>query len=286
MPRTSNVSPEEQRRYNAVNKYHKVDGMWTIDTNHRLGSVRPIDLVSRGPDQLRGFETQEAAVAFEEECFSEKQRLQAAYEDWSEYRYIDRKKLTIPEDQRQLHDSLVGEIRVGNRDTTEAVTNVVNNGTDQILGAIQGLQKRQEEMNAKFDAKGGKGKGKGKGGRVNVYRRAYVVSGDDDEEDVLVKHKMDTGHYVYDCKPGAAETHQMVSEQNVSFRSLLNAKVLIGESNKSTLSMSGQKYGKYAPYKEMKGHITADPDPEQEIILKPEQQVEVTLTNGLLVHIP
>ena len=35
--------------------------------------------------------------------------LKAACEAWSQYRYIDR-KLTIPEDQRQLHDSLVGEI--------------------------------------------------------------------------------------------------------------------------------------------------------------------------------
>ena len=62
------------------------------------GSVRPIDLVSRDPDRLREHDSKEAVVAFEEECYQEAERLKTAGEDWSQYRYIDRKKITIPED--------------------------------------------------------------------------------------------------------------------------------------------------------------------------------------------
>ena len=103
-------------------KYNKInEDKWIIDTSQHRGSVRAIDLVSRNPDQLREFDSKEAAVVFEEECYQEAEKLKAAGEDWSQYRYIPRKKLTIPEDQRQLHDSLVGEIRDGNRDVTEAV---------------------------------------------------------------------------------------------------------------------------------------------------------------------
>ena len=65
------------------------------------GSVRPIDLVSRNPDRLREFESKEAAVAFEEECYQEAEKLKAAGEDWSQYRYIPRKKLTIQTVQRK-----------------------------------------------------------------------------------------------------------------------------------------------------------------------------------------
>ena len=110
------------RKKRAEHKYKKGEGdKWIIDTSKDRGSVRPIDLVSRDPDRLREFDSKEAAVAFEEECYQEVQRLKAAGEDWSQYRYIPRKQLTIPDDQRQLHDSLVGEIRDGNRDVADTV---------------------------------------------------------------------------------------------------------------------------------------------------------------------
>ena len=46
-----------------------------IDTSKERGSVRPIDLISGGPgseepEVLRGFESQEAAIAFDEEYLS------------------------------------------------------------------------------------------------------------------------------------------------------------------------------------------------------------------------
>ena len=111
---------DARRHYRAGQKYKKVVGdKWIIDTSKDHGSVRPIDLVSRDPDRLREFDSKEAAVAFEEECYKEAERLKAAGEDWSQYRYIPRKQLNIPEDQRQLHDSLVGETRDGNRDVTD-----------------------------------------------------------------------------------------------------------------------------------------------------------------------
>ena len=79
-----------------VAKYKKIDGdKWTINASHRHGSVRPIDLVSRNPDRLSEFESKEAAVAFEEECHQEAKKRKAAGEDWSQYRYIPRKQLTI-----------------------------------------------------------------------------------------------------------------------------------------------------------------------------------------------
>ena len=57
------------RKRRAAAKYKKVDGdRWIIDTSQKVGSVRPIDLVSRDPDRLREHESKEAAVAFEEEC--------------------------------------------------------------------------------------------------------------------------------------------------------------------------------------------------------------------------
>ena len=112
MPRLVEQTATEKRRSRAAAKYKHVDGgKWIINTSHKLGSVRPIDLMSREPDRLCEFESKEAAVAFEEECYKEAERLKAAREDWTQYRYIPRNKLTIPEDQRQLHDSLVGEIR-------------------------------------------------------------------------------------------------------------------------------------------------------------------------------
>ena len=129
MPKSK--SDVEWRAYRAGNKYKKTDGgKWIIDTSNKLGSVRPIDLMSRDPDRLREFESKEAAVAFEEECYQDAERLKVAGADWSAYRYIPRKKLTIPEDQRRLHDSLAGEIRDGNRDVTEAVTEAVHARAD------------------------------------------------------------------------------------------------------------------------------------------------------------
>ena len=49
--------PTYNRRSRAAAKYkRKYDGdKWIIDTSHKLGSVRPIDLVSRDPDRLREF---------------------------------------------------------------------------------------------------------------------------------------------------------------------------------------------------------------------------------------
>ena len=93
-------------------------------------------------------------MVFEEECYKEAERLKAAGEDWSQYRYIPRKHLNIPEDQRQLHDSLVGEIRDGNRD----VTDVVNARSDEVQEV---LSEMREEIQAGFAALN-KGKGKNK----------------------------------------------------------------------------------------------------------------------------
>ena len=44
---------------------------------------------------IGSFLSKEAAVAFEEECHQEAEKLKAAGEDWSHYRYIPRKQLTI-----------------------------------------------------------------------------------------------------------------------------------------------------------------------------------------------
>ena len=54
-------------KWAANQKYVETHGKWIINTSHKLGSVRPIDLVSRNPDRLRKFESKEAVVAFEEE---------------------------------------------------------------------------------------------------------------------------------------------------------------------------------------------------------------------------
>ena len=87
-------APSERRKKRARNKYKKVDGeKWIIDTSKDHGSVRPIDLVSRDPDRLGEFDSKEAAVAFEEECYQDAERLKAAREDWSQYWYIPRKQL-------------------------------------------------------------------------------------------------------------------------------------------------------------------------------------------------
>ena len=120
MPTGVSWKKDERRQHRAVLKYKKVEGdKWSIDTSKDRGAVRPIDLVSRDPDRLREHVTIEAAVAFEEECYKEAERLKAIGCDWSQYRYIPRRQLNIPEDHRQLHDSLVGEISDGNRDVTE-----------------------------------------------------------------------------------------------------------------------------------------------------------------------
>ena len=75
-----------------MQKYKNVEGdKWIIDTSKDNGSVRPIDLLSRDPDRLREHDSRESAVAFEEECYQEAERLKAAGEDWSQYRYIPRK---------------------------------------------------------------------------------------------------------------------------------------------------------------------------------------------------
>ena len=104
------------RRFRAGEKYKEIDGgKWIIDINKDRGSVRPIDLVHGDPNQephiLRKFDDKETAIAFEEECFKEKERLIKAGGDWSRYRYIQRKKLKISHDQRALHDNLVNEMR-------------------------------------------------------------------------------------------------------------------------------------------------------------------------------
>ena len=72
------------RKRRAIAKYKKTDGdKWIINTCHKHGSVRPIDLTSRDPDWLREFKSKEAAVAFEEECHQEAKKLKAAGKDWS-----------------------------------------------------------------------------------------------------------------------------------------------------------------------------------------------------------
>ncbi len=61
-----------QRRYASEARYKQVENKWVINTDHPLGTVRPIDLVSRGPDVLLKYASLEAAVAFDEKCFQEK----------------------------------------------------------------------------------------------------------------------------------------------------------------------------------------------------------------------
>ena len=95
MPRNGNKAAREQRKWKANQKYVETHGKWIINTSHKFGSVRPIDFVSRNPDRLRKFESKEEAVAFEEECHQEAKKRKAAGEDWSQYRYIPRKQLTI-----------------------------------------------------------------------------------------------------------------------------------------------------------------------------------------------
>ena len=67
MPRNGNKAAREERKWKANQKYVETHGKWIINTSHKLGSVRPIDLVSHNPDRLRKFESKEAVVAFEEE---------------------------------------------------------------------------------------------------------------------------------------------------------------------------------------------------------------------------
>ena len=100
MPTGVSWKKDERRQHRAVLKYKKVEGdKWSIDTSKDRGAVRPIDLVSRDPDRLREHVTIEAAVAFEEECYKEAERLKAIGCDWSQYRYIPRRQLNILEDQ-------------------------------------------------------------------------------------------------------------------------------------------------------------------------------------------
>ena len=101
-----------QRDYKTMLKYKKLpNGKFIVNTQHSYGSVRPVDLVSRDPDILREHETKEHVLAFEKECFQEKERLMKAKEDWSMYRTIPRTRLTISQDQKALHDNLVNEMR-------------------------------------------------------------------------------------------------------------------------------------------------------------------------------
>ena len=103
MPTGVSWKKDERRQHRAVLKYKKVEGdKWSIDTSKDRGAVRPIDLVSRDPDRLREHVTIEAAVAFEEECYKEAERLKATGGDWLQYRYIPRRQLNILEDHR--HD--------------------------------------------------------------------------------------------------------------------------------------------------------------------------------------
>ena len=175
-----NVHRDEKRRCRAKQKYKKVEGgKWVIDTSKDNGSVRPIDLVSRDPDRLREFDSNQAAVTFEEECYQEAERLKAAGEDWSKYRYIPRKQLTIPEAQRQLHDSLVAEIRDGNRD----VADTVNARSDEQAAILRDMKERLEELKVQADAKS-----RNKGGKHTV---AFLPKPDGD------RIKNDKGYY---CK--------------------------------------------------------------------------------------
>ena len=82
------------RKRRAAAKYKKTDGdKWIINICHKYGGVRHIDLISCNPVCLREFESKEAAVAFEEDCYQEAKRLKAEGKAWSHYRYIPRKQL-------------------------------------------------------------------------------------------------------------------------------------------------------------------------------------------------
>lgn len=102
--RLSNTK-KEQLKTKAKHKYKEVGDKWVINTDHKCGTVRPIDLMG-DPDEerqvLRTFDNKPATIAFEMECFEKKERLMNAGEDWSMYRYIQRKKLNITQDQEAL----------------------------------------------------------------------------------------------------------------------------------------------------------------------------------------
>ena len=79
------LTSEEWRAYRAGLKYKKVDGAnWIINISHKLGSVRPIDLLSREPDRLREHDSKDAAVqprrCFNPQC--SKALTTAPYELW------------------------------------------------------------------------------------------------------------------------------------------------------------------------------------------------------------
>ncbi len=76
---------EAQRKKIALDRYKQIGDKWIINTEHRLGSVRPIDLISGDPDEephvLREFDSKAAVIDFEEEWFQEKERPMKAKEN-------------------------------------------------------------------------------------------------------------------------------------------------------------------------------------------------------------
>ena len=103
----------------------------------------------------------------------------------------------------------------------------------------------------------------------------------DGPEDVLVLYfDEDIRQYVYEDQAGGQK--YPVAKENVQFKELRNAKVHILE----TEGVTKQTAAKYAKYKNLKGLIISDPDPKKEIILDPETEIEVQLTNKYVTRIP
>ena len=163
--------------------------------------------------------------------------------------------------------------RAEDRLTAQAAAN-----TGEITSEIRQVQAMQQQILDKLDTGKRKGKGKGREDKVQVQRRADIKDG---PEDVLVLYfDEDISQYVYEDQAGGQK--YPVAKENVQFKELRNAKVHILE----TEGVTKQTAAKYAKYKNLKGLIISDPDPKKEIILDPETEIEVQLTNKYVTRIP
>ena len=140
------------------------------------------------------------------------------------------------------------------------------------------LEEQNAQLNILVAAAQAKGRGKGREDKVQVQRRADIKDG---PEDVLVLYfDEDISQYVYEDQSGGQK--YPVEKENVQFKELRNAKVHILE----TEGVTKQTAAKYAKYKNLKGLIISDPDPKKKIILDPETEIEVQLTNKYVTKIP
>ena len=120
MPTGVNVPPHVKRKAAAKKKYREHGGKWILKLEPGI-PVRPIDLLDpaykNSTVEHRQIErdTLEDAINFEEQCYTELRRIineGVVGEEKTRFLRIQR-KLEIPEDQRAMHDSIVGEAERG-----------------------------------------------------------------------------------------------------------------------------------------------------------------------------